>query len=322
MCVCMFEPDTKKKEKILNRFYTYLTMTTGETQPLVARTKDTIPSQLRITTNALALLSVFLFSGVIFGWAPLELLLLREGQYSETCENGEAMPCPTQIARLQLVFTAGQFILSFASLPVGYFLDHAPKSLFYFVTAVVEVTGLCIFASSDSESFDYFVLGYSLMALGGCMTMLGAFPASFLIPKHQAGILAAISCLFDASSIVFFVFHRVELKAPNVSRQSLFLILACIGVAVYTPLAVFWSILEKKNWKEVLDQDKSHVESHTLQKRSLCSQLATPEFLLVTTFASIHMLRCNFYVRSTNLSLSLSLRLPSCDAHIRSSFRS
>ena len=40
--------------------------------------------------------------------------------------------------------------------------------------------------------------------------MLSAFPISFRFPLHQPAILAAISCLFDASSLIFAGFNQVQ----------------------------------------------------------------------------------------------------------------
>ena len=45
------------------------------------------------------------------------------------------------------------------------------------------------------------------LAIGGLMIMLCAFPISFRFPAHQAAILATVSCLFDASSLMFALFN-------------------------------------------------------------------------------------------------------------------
>ena len=79
--------------------------------------------------------------------------------------------------RLNAIFTLAQFFLSFASLPIGFLLDIAPKPFHFAIAGILEMTGLVLFSISDSDSDrDYFLLGYSLLAVGGCMTMLGAFP--------------------------------------------------------------------------------------------------------------------------------------------------
>lgn len=188
-----------------------------------------ISPTLRYTTNALSLISVLLYSGIIFGWAPLELLLLREGQYSELCVNNNdaaevaagaaaeeditsssSSPCSEQMNQLNVIFTMAQFVLSFSSLPVGFFLDWAPQCIHVSIAAIIELIGLILFGLSDSQTYDRFVLGYCFMALGGCMAMLGSFPGSFLVRNYQACILACVSCLFDASSILFSIFNTLH----------------------------------------------------------------------------------------------------------------
>jgi len=304
-------------------------------------TKDEneIPDSLRFITNALSLGSVVCFSGIIFGWAPLELMLFREAQ--EQHEQQDQNYPQQQMQHFNAIFTVAQFLLSFSSLPVGFLVDHAPKPIYFGVTAILQVAGLVLFA------YDIMMLGYAFMALGGCMTMLGSFPASFLLPRYQAGILAAISCLFDASSIVFFVFHRLNLHQPHIfTRRRLFLAWAGVAFLVFGSLAICWSIVERKDWKKILDQEASAASSNSTtnttstdseergehnslatkpkndqdgiasddnskmkhqqqyHQRSALQQLCTFEFALVLIFASTHMLRCNFYIMTVDDFLS------------------
>ena len=120
--------------------------------------RPTLSPAWRYATNALSLVSVLLFSGIIFGWAPLELLLLQEGQYSELCTAANTTPtsngddtCPDQMNRLNAMFTLAQFWLSFASLPVGFLLDMAPKPLHFATAGVLEISGLILMAFSNSN---------------------------------------------------------------------------------------------------------------------------------------------------------------------------
>ena len=243
-------------------------------------------------TNVLSLLSVFFFSGIIFGWAPLELMLLEEGQYHELCENDDAIDslsqsssrfllpaeeaeeydvitspapgsdtsCAEQMNHLNAMFTLAQFFLSFASLPVGFLLDIAPKPVHFGMAGAFQILGLLLMSISDSANGqDYFILGYSLLALGGCMTLLGAFPASFLLAKYQAGILASISCLFDGSSIIFYIFYKLN-ENYGYSRKQSFEVWAIIAAIVYTCLVGCWIHLERIDWKHAIKQEEENEE--------------------------------------------------------------
>jgi MFS transporter, LAT3 family, solute carrier family 43, member 3 len=286
----------------------------------------TIPTSLRLLTTASSLISVCFFSGIIFGWAPLKVVLKQEGQYSEYC-NGYQSSCAEQLSRFNAIFTSAQFFLSFASLPVGFFLDYAPKPFHFGFAAVFQVGGLLLFAKADSKHADNFVLAYSLLALGGCITTLGAYPASFLLPHHQAGILAGIACLFDASSVIFAIFLRLYLiDASTFSRTNVFTWYAIVCVFVYSLLCYCWARLERLQWQDSLARDTQRecssdaandeqspnkidevqdphlwrIRSLRMHKLSLGNQLRTLDFALVLIFASVHMLRCNFYIETVN----------------------
>lgn len=49
--------------------------------------------------------------------------------------------------------------------------------------------------------------------------MLSSFPAAFLWPSSQTAILAAISCLFDASSVVFAIMAQLFFADPHLFQR-------------------------------------------------------------------------------------------------------
>ena len=62
----------------------------------------------------LSLVCVFLFSGIIFGWQSLLLVLQRHGTYHELCDQSAPLDeiCTEQKAALNLIFTIGSTTLS------------------------------------------------------------------------------------------------------------------------------------------------------------------------------------------------------------------
>ncbi len=320
-----------------------------------------LSDSLRWTTNVLALTSAFFFSGIIFGWAPLELMLLREGQYSGLCGNNTALSttghnftdvdpalhlqstsgnsgtplCSDQTNALAGMFTIGQFFLNFLSFFCGMALDYLPKSALLTMCAILEIVGLALLGLSETTGDtprDYFYISYTLLAIGGSATMLSAFPASFLLKKYQAGLLASISCLFDASSIIFSIFKALQDKF-GWKRKDLFLIYTIWAVLVYAPLVLCWLVLEKRNWQQVLeDEDEAEaakVKNHGLeggssllsddsfasanpnyvahvkriQNLSIFDQFKTRDFGFTMFFVATHMLQCNYYVMSVDAYL-------------------
>ena len=71
----------------------------------------------------LLLLADLTFSGVIFGWSPLLLMLQKEGQFSERCQPG-VISCVEQSNAFNMIFTLGAFAVNMVALPEGLFLDR------------------------------------------------------------------------------------------------------------------------------------------------------------------------------------------------------
>ncbi|CAH0475791.1 unnamed protein product [Peronospora belbahrii] len=134
--------------------------------------------------------------------------------------------------------------MNVGALPVGILLDRLGPRVTITVAAIIEVSGLTMLALSDSKTFDMFVPAYVLIAFGGCITMMSSYPASFVIMHYQTAILAAISCLFDGSSVVFLVLYAAH-ERFGWSRSELFLGLAAMAIAVYLMLIFLWGLNEK-----------------------------------------------------------------------------
>jgi len=152
------------------------------------------------------LLSVFLYSGMLFGWAPLQKLLLSEhngfGQFDELCQNQPHLnttrkPCPAQLNQLNLVYTLGTFTLSLVSLPGGWFLDTYGVRATVFLSGIFQISGMLLFGFSDSVTFNWFIPGAIAMAAGGFLIMVASFPVSFLFPIHVSQYLNLLNVQFQ-----------------------------------------------------------------------------------------------------------------------------
>jgi MFS transporter, LAT3 family, solute carrier family 43, member 3 len=275
-----------------------------------------MPSKLLLGN---VMLSVFLYSGALFGWAPLQQILLSEhngrGQFDNLClTNTTKFPCTEQSARLNLVYTLGTFTLSLVSLPGGWFLDTYGVRATVFLSGLFTISGFVLFGFSDSDSFDGFIYGAVLIATGGFLVMVSAFPASFLFPKWQTVILAAVSCLFDASSLTFAVFAPL---IQYVKREQLFLYYACFAALVYASLIFQWSLVsnedDNKNQNNNSEVDHEKQLEDSLMERSeeeedpqvdhspmwdltVSQQLRSFEFFFIAAFCSVQQLRANTYI--------------------------
>ncbi len=70
------------------------------------------------------LLNSLCFSGIVFGWAPLQVMLSDEGQYADACTGGGSSACPERAEKFESIFATAAFLVNGISLPSGYFLDR------------------------------------------------------------------------------------------------------------------------------------------------------------------------------------------------------
>ena len=110
-----------------------------------------------------SLISAGAFSGIVFGWAPLQLILQKENQY---CFNGNIdSDCSEQKLHFSYIFTVSAFVVAFCALPSGLLLDHVGAPTTITLAFIFEVTGLILMAISDSHSFDAFIYAYALIGI-------------------------------------------------------------------------------------------------------------------------------------------------------------
>jgi len=171
-------------------------------------------------------------------------MLQEEGQYSELCENnvrpshdgsvsdsGNEM-CNARINQFQRIFEAATLMVSLLSLPAGSILDYAGTSVTLLIAGVFEITGCVLMALADSKTFDVFLLAYSALGIGGTFTTFAAFSGvSGIATEAQWMYNASVSCLFDASVVIFQIFYG--LKCLGLSRFQLFSTYALIAAVVY-----------------------------------------------------------------------------------------
>jgi hypothetical protein len=296
--------------------------------------------QLAYTLVAVSLVNVLLFAGIIFGWAPMLLWLKSEGQYDELCLDG-ASSCEAQELQFALIFSAGTFLVNGISLPSGIFLDYCGPRVMIGVAALLEIPGLILFGLADSKTFDVFLPAFCCIAVGGQMTLFSAFPTAFAIEGRQAGVFASISCLFDASSIMFQLLYLTSqhmAQGPaSTTRRDIFLFFAGVAAVMYFAAIMTWTrYLAQQNDDEgeaasveeleappagplptvasgvQLESDaygslnappKSAAAAVPLTERPLLQQLRTFQFVFVLVFATCGVFRANLYIGVNSILL-------------------
>ncbi|KAJ5273802.1 hypothetical protein N7478_008927 [Penicillium angulare] len=235
----------------------------------------------RVAQICLAVVYCFLAAGVVFGFAALKPVLIRENVYRNFCskqelEDGVAVcdgqeirygffsslpffsknrrrPISVNIIadafhnRLNLMFTIAAVGTNVSALPVGTILDTYGPRIAGIIGSFCLAAGATLFALADKLSFDGYIPGYLLLALGGPFVFISSFNLSNAFPKHSGLILSMLTGAFDASSSLFLFFRLLsEHTAGSVSLQRFFLAYLVVPVFV---LAAQITIMPSTSYK-------------------------------------------------------------------------
>ena len=72
----------------------------------------------------LAMTCTTLYSGIIFGWAPLQLILEEDGVYSANCAKTETESCDSQQRQFSLLYTLATSVFMFGAFLSGLCVDY------------------------------------------------------------------------------------------------------------------------------------------------------------------------------------------------------
>uniref|UniRef100_K3WGJ9 Major facilitator superfamily associated domain-containing protein n=1 Tax=Globisporangium ultimum (strain ATCC 200006 / CBS 805.95 / DAOM BR144) TaxID=431595 RepID=K3WGJ9_GLOUD len=135
---------------------------------------------------------------------------------------------------------------------------------------------------------------HTLLAVGGIMTLMASFPASFLTTKYQTVALAAANCLFDGSSVVFLGLYSIK-SHFSASRQHLLCALTVVATALYAVLIALWHVSEHAPGKNGTTKDEARLtassscsEAHQVSNKSEPNDV--PDVVDCETASSRHSL--------------------------------
>jgi MFS transporter, LAT3 family, solute carrier family 43, member 3 len=215
-------------------------------------------SSLKIALITIQLLCTALFSGILFGWAPFQLIMIEEGLYecshqgsgngNDENSNGDNRTdddgCLSQQANLTMLFTIATSTFLISSLFIGIFVDHYGPTRTVILNGIVVSLSLFLIAISPVEEEYLFVLVALLLGFGGGLTLTGAFPIAFVVdPSHMPILMSAINCFFDASAVIFLFCYLIYVHL-EISRLVLFIVFGFIAVVLYVLLSILWYFTE------------------------------------------------------------------------------
>lgn len=207
----------------------------------------------------IAVLYCFLATGIVFGYAALKPVLIREHVYRDLCTEEElrkeVRTCYDQEIHLNLMFTAAAVATNVAALPVGALLDKFGPRVCTVIGSFLLATGALLFAFAPQLPFDSYLLGYLFLGLAGPFIYIPSFQLSNAFPKHSGLILALLTGAFDASSAVFLVYRLIYNGSSGaVEPKDFFLIYLAVPAFVLIAQVFLMPNMSYKTVAELVDE--------------------------------------------------------------------
>jgi MFS family permease len=166
----------------------------------------------RIAQVIITVLSCWLASGIVYGYASLKPVLISHGVYEDLCrhtiQRREGEACFEQDIKLNLFFATASITANVSALPVGTILDrYGPRLCGICGCLSLAIGTLLLGLSFTSPEFDAYILGNFFLALGGTFIFVPSFHIANTFPKHSGVIVAVVTGSFDASAAVFFLYQ-------------------------------------------------------------------------------------------------------------------
>ncbi|KZO97874.1 MFS general substrate transporter [Calocera viscosa TUFC12733] len=222
------------------------------------------PRSLRLAQVASAVLYCLCASGVIFGYAALKPVLISEGVYHHLCTPDEidshARVCREQELRLNLMFNIAAVTTNVAALPVGATLDHFGPRVTSLIGCVFLLLGPILLALAPMipvATFDGFIPGYLLLALGGPCIFISTFQLSNAFPINSGLVLSCLTGAFDSSSAVWLGYRLLYQSTADPEDPtgkgtiSLTLFFACYCIVPVIIAILQITIMPKQSYKSM-----------------------------------------------------------------------
>lgn len=167
--------------------------------------------------------------------------------------------------RLNLLFVVSSVTTNASSLITGFCLDRLGRRFCVTVSAFMLLAGTALLASrSPADHVDGYMLGFFLVSLGGTFLFLPSYHLSNAFPRHSGIIVALITCAFDASSAVLFLYSLVWSATDGRATLSKFFLLY-----LNVPAAIIiaeWTIMPKHRYQSLLEMQNSNSKAQDSTK--------------------------------------------------------
>lgn len=224
-----------------------------------------------------------MFAGTIYGFASLQLMLEKEGALHKQCGvNATEKACAEQLSDFALVFSIGSSLQTFSSLIVGYGIDVYGPRYCLTIAGFMMSAGILLFASADLNALWQYVTAICLTAVAANIVYLSSFTVSFVVDSSFMSTYNTVnSCLFDTSSVMFFLFYLINLHL-GYSFKQIFVAYFVLAVFVFAGLIYCWYLVEP-----VLTEKKRKLQVE--QEQHMIARTPTPTSSpIINTFSGEH----------------------------------
>ena len=201
----------------------------------------------RIGLVLFSALYTVLYSGAIFGWGPMQLMLEDDGAFANKCstttdeDDDEEYPCDQQTILLTQVFFVATLMSLFSPL-LGYLSDRIGALFLMQLLTVFTLLGIAIaMVGSATETYQLLYVGFSFLGLAFFSSCVMTVKTGLVMGggASQRRVISLLNTLIDAGTLAFFLLRLIQEKfdATFLAMMGGYLggAVFCFGGAIY-----FW----------------------------------------------------------------------------------
>ena len=267
-----------------------------EATPLLQR--DSTHPVARKITPYLALLSCLAFAGPIYGWTPMQAMLVERGAFLYECDAEEAdSSCAAQIETLSAVYSLASFVNEGSAFLIGVLVDLQGSEVTVLLSGACYVAGYVMIGLFDFFGDWCLFVAFMLLGVGGMGFFLASFRAAGLT-ESRVVFLTAASCLYDSSSGVFLAVQGILNLFDNDYDhfRVAFLLLAVLSLALTIALAYCWRLSGCDQVDLEIDDRKNATATRLRDRPFGRGQLYTLEFALLAAWVTLGMFKAIGYL--------------------------
>jgi len=114
----------------------------------------------------LGMIQILIVSGIVFGWSPLEQIMVQQKAFINLCEPNQSS-CDKQSLRLNLVYLVGSFTSTGSAFISGSFFDRYGPRLTNIGALIILILGCAFWEIAYRFENNLYILSFALIGIGG-----------------------------------------------------------------------------------------------------------------------------------------------------------